>query len=252
MSSRSSDADALYARIRDANRIVPFTGAGISTESGIPDYRSPGGLWTKYAPIRFEDFLASSDMRREAWRRIFALQDTFGNARPGRGHAAIAHLVAIGKAEAVITQNIDGLHQEAGVPEDQVIELHGTARRASCLGCGAPYTLDWVRTRFEATGDAPDCETCMAPVKLATVAFGQTLPEAAIRRAEHHALDADLFLVVGSSLVVRPAAELPALARNKGASLVIINREPTPLHFMADLVIDADIGEVLEPLLRLA
>src|SRR5918911_2082406 len=239
----------LVAFVKSAKRFLPFTGAGISTESGIPDFRSPGGLWTQNRPIGFQDFVRSPEMRAEPGRRKFALDGAFATPRPSRGHKAVARLVERGKAEAVITQNIDGLHQAAGVPAGKVIELHGNGTYARCLGCEQRYELDWVRERFAGSGEAPDCPDCGAPIKSATVSFGQAMPEAAMRRAQAETLACDLFLAIGSSLVVYPAAGFPLLARQAGAKLVIINREPTDLDGEADLVVRGDIGDAMEPLL---
>jgi NAD-dependent deacetylase len=231
----------------NARVIAPFTGAGISTECGIPDFRSPGGRWTQNRPIGFDEFTASQEMRNESWRRRFAMQEEFGNARPGRGHRALAMLHHAGKAPKIITQNIDNLHQDAGLVPDAVIELHGNTTYATCLDCARRYELDWVRDRFEkAGGVAPDCE-CGGYIKTATVSFGQAMPEAAMRRAEEATLACDLFLAIGSSLVVWPAAGFPLMAKRNGARLVIINRESTDFDDMADLVIRDDIGTVLAP-----
>jgi NAD-dependent deacetylase len=232
--------------IANCDAIVPFTGAGISTECGIPDFRSPGGLWTKYQPIQFDDFLASRDMRDESWRRRFAMEEKFGTARPGRGHLALASLYRSGKSPGVITQNIDNLHQASGIASEHVIELHGNTTYATCLACAQRYELDWVKTRFEADGRAPDC-SCGGYIKTATVSFGQAMPEAAMRRAEELTLSCDLFLAIGSSLVVWPAAGFPLMAKRNGARLAIINRDPTELDDMADLVVHHDIGSVLQP-----
>jgi NAD-dependent deacetylase len=240
-------AAELEALISEARVIVPFTGAGISTECGIPDFRSPGGLWSKYRPIPFDEFLASPAMRAESWRRRFAMDAQFSTARPGRGHRALARLFRRGKAPAVITQNIDNLHQASGIPPDGVVELHGNTTYAACLDCAQRYELAWVRARFEADGRAPHCTDCGGYIKTATISFGQAMPEAAMRRAEALAAACNLFLAIGSSLVVRPAASLPLLAKRSGARLVIINREPTDLDSMADLVIRADIGATLAP-----
>jgi len=231
--------------LRSANRTVVFTGAGISTESGIPDFRSPGGIWTRMAPIDFDDFLRSAEMRREAWRRRFAMEDTFAAARPNAGHLAIAGLVAGGRVSHVITQNIDNLHQESGVPAAQVIELHGNTRYAKCLDCGSRMDLHPIRAHFEAHGEAPDCLQCGGLLKTATISFGQAMPEAEMARAEAATLACDLFLVLGSSLVVYPAAGFPRLAKLNGAKLVIVNREPTEQDDFADLVIHAGTGETL-------
>jgi len=226
---------------------VPFTGAGISTECGIPDFRSPGGLWTKNRPIPFDEFLASQEARNESWRRRFAMADEFGHARPGRGHRALASLYRAGKVPAVITQNIDNLHQLSGFPAEHVVELHGNTTYATCLDCGERYDLSWVRQRMNAAnGCAPDCR-CGGFIKTATVSFGQAMPDAAMQRAQDLALACDLFLAIGSSLVVWPAAGFPLMAKRNGARLVVINREPTEFDDIADLVVRQDIGTVLEP-----
>ncbi len=232
--------------VEAADAIVPFTGAGISTECGIPDFRSPGGLWTRMAPIQFDDFISSAEMRDEAWRRRFAMEEQFGGAQPGRGHRALASLYRGGRSPGVITQNIDNLHQASGIPHDRVIELHGNTTYATCLDCDARYELDWVRERFASSGRAPDCG-CGGYIKTATVSFGQAMPELAMRHAEELTRSCDLFLVIGSSLVVWPAAGFPLIAKRNGARLAIINREPTEFDEAADLVVRHDIGTVLEP-----
>jgi NAD-dependent protein deacetylase/lipoamidase len=237
-------ADLVQAIAR-SRRAVVFTGAGISTESGIPDFRSPGGIWTRMAPIDFADFLASEEARRETWRRRFAMDESFRSAMPNRGHRAVAELVRRGKVAAVITQNIDGLHHASGIAEDQVIELHGNSTYAHCLDCKARYELDTLRVDFERDGTAPLCGACGGFVKTATISFGQAMPVAPMRRSEFEALAADLFIVAGSSLVVYPAAGFPELAHRNGATLVIINREPTALDRIADLVLNRAIGETL-------
>ena len=231
--------------LASARRVVAFTGAGISTESGIPDFRSPGGLWTRHKPIDFDAFLGSEAARVESWRRRFAMDPVLRAARPNRGHATVAELVREGKAAAVITQNIDGLHQASGVPEEAVIELHGNTTYAACLDCEARYELDAIRPQFERDGKAPRCPRCNGLVKTATISFGQPMPVAAMRRAEAETLACDLFLAMGSSLVVYPAAGFPRLAKQAGARLVIVNREPTDLDGLADLVLHRAIGETL-------
>ncbi|MBV9861553.1 MAG: Sir2 family NAD-dependent protein deacetylase [Alphaproteobacteria bacterium] len=241
-----NDEIAALSRLIDgAGRVVVFTGAGISTESGIPDFRSPGGIWTRMAPIDFGDFLASEAARRETWRRRFAMEDTFREAKPNRGHRAVAELIRRGKASSVITQNIDGLHQASGIAEEQVVELHGNTTYARCLDCSARYELDELRTVFEHEEAAPRCKRCRGFVKTATISFGQAMPEAEMRRAEVETMAADLFIVLGSSLVVYPAAGFPELAKRNGAGLVILNREETGLDRMADLVLHRPIGETL-------
>jgi NAD-dependent deacetylase len=239
--------DQLGDMIAAASVIVPFTGAGISTECGIPDFRSPGGLWSRYRPIPFDEFLASRDARNEAWRRRFAMEPTFAAARPGRGHRALASLHRAGKIPAVITQNIDNLHQMSGLEAEHVIELHGNTTYARCIGCGHAYDLAWVKRSFDETGSAPDCSICGEPVKTATISFGQAMPEDAMRRAAELAKACDLFIAIGSSLAVWPAAGFPLMAKNGGATLVIINNEPTEQDDVADLVIRHDIGETLGP-----
>jgi NAD-dependent deacetylase len=237
----------LEAMIHEATAIVPFTGAGISTECGIPDFRSPGGLWTKNRPIPFDEFLASQEARNESWRRRFAMTDQFGDAKPGRGHRALASLYHAGKVPAVVTQNIDNLHQASGIAAEHVVELHGNTTYAACLDCADRYDLSWVRQRMEqANGCAPDCPACGGFIKAATISFGQAMPDAAMQRAQDLALSCDLFLAIGSSLVVWPAAGFPLMAKRNGARLIIINREPTEFDEVADLVVRQDIGTVLE------
>ncbi|RIK97635.1 MAG: NAD-dependent deacetylase [Proteobacteria bacterium] len=246
-SNLSAGLERLGELIANASAIVPFTGAGISTECGIPDFRSPTGMWARHRPIPFDEFVASREARDEAWRRRFAMDEAFAKARPGRGHRALATLHRAGKVPAVITQNIDNLHQASGIGAEYVVELHGNTTYARCIGCDKTYELQWVRERFEADGSAPDCTACKAPVKTATISFGQAMPDAAMRRAAELARAADLFLVVGSSLVVWPAAGFPLMASEAGARLAIINNEPTDQDSVADLVIHHDIGEVLGP-----
>lgn len=246
----TSDADLkpLIAEFRElvagARRGVALTGAGLSTESGIPDFRSPGGLWTKHMPIPFQDFVASPQMRAEAWRRKFVLDDATKDAKPNIAHHILAKLAMDGQFSSVITQNIDGLHIAAGTPAEKLIELHGNGTYAKCLSCNCRYELSWVRERYEATGESPDCETCGGHVKSATVSFGQAMPFEEMRRAERLAAEADVFLALGSSLAVFPAASLPLVAKRNGAKLIIVNREPTDADALADLVIHTSLGVV--------
>jgi NAD-dependent deacetylase len=248
MDDRPAASPESVARLRDlianARAIVPFTGAGISTECGIPDFRSPGGIWTRMAPIQFDDFLASQEMRDESWRRRFAMEEQFSTARPGRGHRALAALHRAGKVPAVITQNIDNLHQASGIPAERVIELHGNTTYATCLDCARRYELAWVRERFRADGRSPDC-ACGGYIKTATISFGQAMPDGPMRKAEELTLACDVFLAIGSSLVVWPAAGFPVMAKRNGARLVILNRDATDFDDLADLVIHDDIGSVL-------
>jgi NAD-dependent deacetylase len=228
--------------------IVPFTGAGISTECGIPDFRSPGGLWSQMKPIEFSDFLGSREARDESWRRRFAMQQQFGGAKPGRGHRALASLYRAGKIPGVITQNIDNLHQSSGFAAEHVVELHGNTTYATCLGCGKRYELSWVKQSLEQSGGrSPECTVCDGYIKTATISFGQAMPEEAMRRAQELTDSCDLLLVIGSSLVVWPAAGFPLAAKRNGARLVIINREATEFDEIADLVLHDDIGTALAP-----
>jgi NAD-dependent deacetylase len=238
-------SDGLAKLLNSSRRIVVFTGAGISTESGIPDFRSPGGIWTRMAPIDFEDFVRSPEMRKEAWRRRFAMEETFSSVKPNDGHKAVAELVSRGRATHVVTQNIDNLHQDSGVPDEKVIELHGNTRYAKCLTCGARCELEPIRVHFEQRGEAPECRFCGGLVKTATISFGQAMPEHEMERATEATLACDLFLVLGSSLVVYPAAGFPLMAKRNGARLVILNREPTEQDAIADLVLHSEIGPTM-------
>lgn len=235
--------------VRKSQNVVVFTGAGISTESGIPDFRSPGGIWTKMAPIYFDEYVASEAARREAWRRRFEDLAHFSGSRPNAGHYAVAALVAAGKASAVITQNIDNLHQDSGVPPERVIELHGNATYARCLDCGVRIELEAVREQYERIGTAEPCAVCGGLVKSATISFGQPMPEAEMERAREAAQACDLMFAIGSSLVVYPAAAIPLVARKSGARLVILNREPTEFDLYANLVINDEIGPVMTALI---
>jgi NAD-dependent deacetylase len=240
--------ECLRELVAGADVVLPFTGAGISTECGIPDFRSPGGRWTQNRPIPFVEFLASQEMRDEAWRRRFAMEQEFSAARPGRGHVALASLYRGGKIPAVVTQNIDNLHQASGFAPEHVVELHGNTTYATCLDCGLRHELAWVRQTFDgAGGRAPFCTACGGLIKTATVSFGQAMPEAAMRRAGELTASCDLFLAIGSSLVVWPAAGFPLMAKQNGARLVIVNREATEFDQVADLVVRYDIGAVLAP-----
>ncbi len=241
MTARAKLADM----IADARRVVFFTGAGISTESGVPDFRSPGGVWSKMKPIYFNEFIGSEERRREAWGRTFAGTAGWTGARPNAGHAAVARLVASGKASAVITQNVDNLHQDSGVPADQVIELHGNASYAKCLQCGLRHEFETLKAPFLEQGIVPVCRSCGGLLKSATISFGQPMPEGPMARAEDETLACDLFLVLGSSLVVYPAAGFPLLAKRNGARLAIVNREPTDQDGYADLVLHDEIGPVM-------
>lgn len=245
-----SDIAELAEILRSARRGVAFTGAGISTESGVPDFRSPGGLWATHMPISYDAFITSADARREAWRRKFIMDDHYRGAQPNRTHAKLAELVHEGRFSQIITQNIDNLHGLSGIPADQLIELHGNGSFATCLDCGLRYELAWVRERFEEEGDAPCCPACGGFIKSATISFGQAIPHEPMRRAQEATMNSDLFLVLGSSLVVYPAAAFVSLAKQRGAELVIINRQPTDYDEIADLCIHAELGDVMATLDR--
>ena len=241
MAGRAQLAEA----IAKARRIVVFTGAGISTESGVPDFRSPGGVWSKMKPIYFQEFVGDEGRRREAWTRVFSGAAKWTGARPNVGHTAVARLVRDGRASAVITQNVDNLHQEAGVPDDKVIELHGNAHYARCLACGLRHEFEEFRESFTQRGEIPICRACGGLVKSATVSFGQSMPQGPMDEAQAHTLGCDLFLVLGSSLVVYPAAGFPLMAKRNGATLAIVNREPTEQDPVADIVLHDEIGAVM-------
>ena len=240
------DIAALAALIRQSQHVVVFTGAGMSTESGIPDFRSPGGIWTRMMPVQFQDYVADPQARRISWQRRFEMEETWNAVQPNAGHRVVAELVARGKVSHVITQNIDALHQAGGVPDAQVIELHGNTRYAKCLDCGRRVEIPDIRAHYDLHGDAPDCTDCGGIIKTATISFGQPMPEGEMARAEAATLACDLMLAMGSSLGVFPAAGFPLLAKRNGARLAILNRDETPLDRYADLVVNAEIGPTLQ------
>ncbi len=227
-----------------------FTGAGVSTECGIPDFRSPGGFWTKYKPISFQEFTGSEDVRLEGWRRFLMIRETLAAATPGRPHRIVSELVARGHVSHVITQNIDGLDHRAGVPREKIIEIHGNGTYAKCLSCSTRHEIDWVKQEIAATGRAPACVACGGIVKSATISFGQAMPEQEMADARAATFNADLFIAMGSSLQVFPAAGFPVSAAHNRVPLVIINREPTGLDGLARLVINGDVGDVLEAMMQ--
>ena len=237
--------EELAGLVQRAQRAVVFTGAGISTECGIPDFRSPGGFWTRYKPIDYSEFLASEDIRLEAWRRFLMIRETIGRAEPGPSHRAVARMVDLGHVASVITQNIDGLHAAAGIPPERIIEIHGNGTYAKCLSCGRRHEISWVKQTIEQTGRAPACTVCGGIVKSATISFGQSMPEQEMADAKAATLNADLFIAIGSSLQVFPAAGFPVLAKQNRTPMVILNREKTGLDGLADLVIHAESGPVL-------
>jgi NAD-dependent deacetylase len=232
--------------IEKAGRVVVFTGAGVSTESGIPDFRSPGGFWTKFDPEDFtiDKFLSSPETRRKQWRFLLS-GDLLKNAAPNAAHEAIAGLEVLGRLDCVITQNIDNLHQKAGNDPGKVYELHGNMHWIRCLKCGGRYPLEEILGKYGAADDPPVCGRCGGIMKPDVIFFGEALPESTLRDATWHANHCDLLIVVGSSLVVYPAASLPFAAKQSGAGLVIVNLTPTPADRIADVVINASAGEVM-------
>lgn len=234
--------------IAQSNQIVGFTGAGISTESGIPDFRSPGGVWATNRMIYFDEFLNDRAARVEAWRQKALVWPAMRDAIPNAGHLAFAELERQDKLLALITQNIDGLHQRAGHRPEMIIELHGTTAEAECLTCHLRITMDAALARLAAGEAAPECEECGGLLKPATVSFGQPMPALAMQMAALAAQQCEVFIVAGSSLVVYPAASFPEIAKESGAALIIINRTETPLDGIADLVIREEIGSALPKL----
>jgi NAD-dependent deacetylase len=249
------EAEALASLLRGARRAVVFTGAGISTESGIPDFRSPGGIWTQMMPIDFADYVADPEARAKSWRRRFEMEETWNKVRANDGHRAVAELVARGIVAHIITQNIDALHQaallESGiVPDEKVIEIHGNTTYAKCLACELRMEIADIRRHFEVHDEVPDCPACGGIIKTATISFGQAMPEREMARAEAAVAACDLCLVVGSSLSVYPAAGFPLKAKRAGARLAILNREATVQDPYADLVIHGEIGPILSSAIK--
>ena len=230
--------------IKEAKNIVIFTGAGISTESGIPDFRGPQGVWKTNTPIYFQDFIGSEEIRKESWKRKFSGQDIIKKAKPNIGHLAVAEIINKHESAYLITQNVDNLHQDAGVPDNKITEIHGNATYATCLDCGIRYELKPLKKEFLEKETAPYCDSCGGIIKTATISFGQAMPEEGMKIAQRKSLTCDLFITIGTSLVVYPAAGFPKLAKEIGAKLIIINNEPTDFDPIADLVIHEQIGKV--------
>ncbi len=239
--------------IVNAKKAVIFTGAGLSTESGIPDFRSPGGVWDKYNPedFYFQNFLANEASREKYWQMATEMWEPIKKARPNPAHLAIAEFEKLGKLDCLITQNIDGLHFKAGNSEEKVLQLHGTAIFVSCLSCKKRYDREAIQERIKKGQRAPRCDDCGGLLKPATISFGQSMPEKETQEAYHRSSLCDLFIVIGSSLVVQPAASMPLVAKRNGAKLVIINRDPTPFDDMADLVIHGQAGPTMASILDL-
>jgi NAD-dependent deacetylase len=245
MVSMDKSIRALAALLRDAQRVLVFTGAGISTESGIPDFRSPGGVWDRYPMVYYDEFLRDPEAQRLYWLRSRETYPVLAAAAPNPAHQAITRLDALGKLLLVVTQNIDRLHQQAGTPDDKVVELHGNNHEVLCVECDARTPRQAIQAELVAGVEVPHCARCGGLLKNCTVSFGQALPEAALRAAEQAARTCDLCLIVGSSLVVYPAAYVPVYAAERGAPVVIVNATETPLDSLARLVIRERAGAIL-------
>ncbi len=242
--SISNPINILARWISTSRHFVAFTGAGISTESGIPDFRSPGGVWSQNEPVYYNDFLQSHDSRKEYWRQKSIAHQDFTNAKPNISHEILSLWEKRNLLKGLITQNIDGLHQDAG--SETVSEIHGTARWVNCQSCSWKEKADFHVEQFVETGEVPSCPECNGLVKHSTISFGQSLDPAVMSQSNVWSQKADLYLAMGSSLVVQPAASLPVIAKESGSRLVIINRDPTPLDNLADLVIHEPLGETLK------
>ena len=237
--------------IGNAKKIVVFVGAGLSTESGIPDFRSPGGVWDKYDPedFYFQNFISNRSKREKYWEMATEMYDAMKDAKPNAGHIAVAELEKLGKLDCLITQNIDGLHFKAGNSEDKVLELHGTAMHVACLDCRRRYDRAPIQERIAAGDKAPECDACRGLLKPATISFGQAMPERETAEAFRRSADCDLFIVIGSSLVVYPAAQMPVVAKQSGAKLVIVNRDETACDKRADVIINGQAGAIMAAIL---
>jgi NAD-dependent deacetylase len=238
-------AAALAEQIAAASSVTAFTGAGISTESGIPDFRGPRGVWKKMRPIELSEFLADAGARREYWRRKVEGYPAMRDAEPNAGHRALARLFDAGYLQTVITQNIDGLQQKAGIPDEHVIELHGSNAYVHCLSCRRRYAWEEILPRYREGDHEPRCDSCGGWLKPATISFGQAMPEAEMQRAWREAERAALMLVVGSSLLVYPAAALPEITSREGGQVYIVNAEPTGLDGLARDILRGPAGQIL-------
>ena len=246
--------DLVAQWVVNSNNIVVFTGAGISTESGIPDFRSPGGLWDRFDPNEFtyQSFLASEENRKIRWQFYQEMYKTFSQARPNPAHLAIAELEKMNKLNAVITQNIDNLHQQAGNSPEKVIEIHGTLEQVKCLNCNSRFNKEQVIARLEKGEEVPRCHDCTGILKPATISFGEAMPQEEMKKAQEQIQQCDLCFSIGSSLVVYPAAQFPLTAKQQGARLVIVNREPTHADPLADAVLHGTAGEIMKKILDTA
>ena len=235
--------------VENSSYPVFFTGAGISTDSGIPDFRGPNGFWKKNTPIYYQDFMSSHDMRKKYWEQSVNFKSNFSQFKPNKGHEAIANIINSKENGHCVTQNVDNLHQAAGLTDDQVTEIHGNATYAVCLNCEKKFELEPIHRVFKENQEPPNCQDCKGFVKTATISFGQPMPEKEMMRAQNEAANCDLMVAVGSSLVVYPAATIPLLGKQSGANFVILNNEPTEMDQFADLVINASISETFDAIL---
>jgi NAD-dependent deacetylase len=250
--SMNDQIEVIAKLIAEAKRIVVFVGAGLSTESGIPDFRSPGGVWDKYDPedFYFQNFLSNEASREKYWQMATEMYECMRDAKPNQAHLAVAELERLGKLDRLITQNIDGLHFKAGNSPEKVLELHGTAMYVTCLSCNKRYDRDAIQLRIKKGEKAPHCDECSGLLKPATISFGQSMPEWETREAYERSATCDLFVVIGSSLVVQPAAYMPVVAHKGGAKLVIINRDETACDDIADIIIRDQAGPVMSAVLE--
>jgi len=248
-SARTTATETLVSFLRPARRILVLTGAGISTASGIPDFRGPQGIWKKRQPVLFDDFLASEEKRTEYWDYKSEGYELYQHAQPTQTHRALAELERSGRLLLLVTQNIDGLHFAAGSSEDKLVEIHGTARWVECLSCDRRQHPEAPVLQFRRTGKAPRCE-CGGILKFATVSFGQAIPPAAIVRASSASRSADLVLALGSTLSVYPAAAIPLEAAERGVPYLIVNRGPTDHDGYATLKIDEDVEAIIPSAIR--
>jgi NAD-dependent deacetylase len=239
----------IATKIKEGGKNVVFTGAGISTESGIPDYRSQGGIWDKFRPVYFDEFMSSKESRVEYWRRWRDLYREIARADPNPAHMALARLNEKGLLQAVITQNIDGLHQASGLPDEKIVELHGNTCRIRCMSCQKIYPIDNVQQRLTTGDPAPECG-CGGYLKPDTISFGQAMPVAAVEKSVTLSQTCDFFLIVGSTLVVQPAAQMPVYAKNNGAFLAIINLSDTPFDDICDVCIREKAGDVFPQIIK--
>ncbi|MEM7069086.1 MAG: Sir2 family NAD-dependent protein deacetylase [Pseudomonadota bacterium] len=245
MNEFDQDVDKFRDLVEGASNIVILTGAGISTESGVPDFRSPGGIWEKFRIVQYGEYISSEEARIEDWHRRFFMKDQIGAVEPNVGHQKIADWMNSGKCSWLVTQNVDGLHQRGGAPAERVIEIHGNATTASCIACGLNHNMELCRQLFETTDKSPKCQSCGGIIKADIVMFGENMPKGKTNQAFELAETADLFLAIGTSLAVQPAAVLPLHAKRNGAKFAILNRDPTELDRFADCVVNDEIGKVL-------